>query len=211
MFLRLKNSSVTPQGYWRVTRDFGPYNGDPSTLIFGGDLPDLTEAVLRYRVTNNLDIENLDARISDWICRNVNVECVPVNVPRSKGPLAVGRMALQFLYAMGQWLTRGGHVDPDEAEARAETCASCTANVELDNPGCFGCAGIAAKIAAVIGDRKTRVDSSLRFCNVCGCSNAVSAWVPMDVLARVHKLEEFPSDIGNGLKCWKKEYADAHP
>lgn len=177
-------------------------------MIRGGDLPDLTHKVSTYRIINSLPLGDPEAEIQDWLCRNAGAACVPAKqVAPAPGAKANGAMVARFLNAMLQWMLHGGWVEQEEAERRAEICAGCPWNNYLDDAACFGCFGLSEKVLKIIGNRKTRLDDSLRFCSRCGCSNAVSVFVPMDILARAHKLEEFPDDVG-GQPCWKKAYAD---
>lgn len=185
---------------------------DPKDYIRGGDLQDLAHRVSGYRIINNLSLGDPESEIQDWLCRHTGAQCVPARRPAPMpGVKAKGAMVARFLNAMLQWMLRGGHVDQEEAERRAEICASCPFNVHIDDANCFGCFGFGEKVSKIIGNRRTRMEDSLHFCSLCGCSNAVSAFVPMDILARAHKLEEFPADIGGGIPCWKRAFADSQP
>lgn len=208
--LRLKYPNETPPGYWRFPRHPEiPLTGDPNEFIPGGDIQDLTTKVHNFRVVNRLPLGDPQSEIEDWICRNTGAQCVPARAITFKpGVMAKGQMVARFLSAMAQWMAQGGHVPQEEAEARAELCAGCPWNAHIDDITCFGCFGLTEKVIKILGGRKTRMDESLRFCALCGCSNAVSAFVPMEILARAHKLEEFPIDIGNGTPCWKRAYAE---
>lgn len=201
--LKLRINWTVPNGGWRYPRFPERPVVDPSKdLIFGGDLPDLFKRVTEFRVSNNLDVVDIEARVMDYLCRVTNSDCVPA-AQRKKGLRARGADVARFLYAMTMWMVKGGFVPQEEAEDRAETCASCEHNQPADDAGCLGCFGLASRVMTIIGDRRTRVDSALNFCNICGCSCAVQAFVPMEVLARVHKLEEFPPH------CWKRKWVEA--
>lgn len=199
----LRNKMETPPGGWRFPRPDG-------SLITGGDVFDLAKKVSDYRIINNIPLGDPESEIQDFLCRqNPHPPCGPANRPQPKpGVKAKGVMVARFLNAMAQWMVHGGHVEQEEAERRAEICAGCPWNTFLDDAACFGCFGLTEKVMKIIGNRKTRMDDSLRFCGLCGCSNAVSAFVPMDILARAHKLDEFPADVGGGVPCWKRAYAD---
>lgn len=211
--LRLKNPAETPPGYWTYPRHpERPTTSDPNDFIWGGDLQNLVAKVHEFRVINGLPLGDPEAEIQDYICRTRGAQCVPANPAKPlPGRKARGGDVARFLSAMASWMENGGYVEQDEAERRAEICAGCQYNTPVDDAGCFGCFGLAARVMQVIGNRKTRLDGSLQFCGVCGCNNAVQAFVPMDVLAKAHKLEQFPEDIGlpgQKIPCWKREYAD---
>lgn len=191
-----------------------PLTGDPREMIRGGDFGDLVSKVNEFRVINGLPLGNPEVEIQEYICRNTGAECVPANPAKPMpGFKPKGAMVARFLYAMAQWMANGGHVSQEEAEQRAERCSNCAYNTDIDDAAtCSGCFGMAAKIMQVIGDRKTKMDASLKFCGVCGCSNAVQAFVPLDVLAKAHNLVDFPDDVGvpgEKIPCWKREWADA--
>lgn len=89
-------------------------------------------------------------------------------------------------------------VGEKEALRRASICAQCPYNIKV--PGCTGCQGIANAVFEVIGKRQTPLDSMLRQCGVCGCSNTAQVWVPMRILAKTITPEmEFPE------WCWKRD------
>lgn len=208
--LKIRNTRETPAGYWR----FELPNG---TLLYGGTLDDLVEKLHSFRINNNLDLGDPSAEIQDYLCRQTpGPKCVPANPAKPlPGVKASGGMVARFISAMIAWMKSDQAISQEEADERSELCGSCSFNAPIDDLACFGCFGILAKIAQVIGNRKTRLDSSLQHCSICGCSNAIQVWAPMDVLSRVHKFEDFPDNIGindgNGVpvKCWKKQYADA--
>lgn len=85
-------------------------------------------------------------------------------------------------------------VDQSEAERRAKICAACPH--QIDTSGCWGCKGIAGMLPHIAGAKTTFYDSQLKACGVCGCYNAVSVHLPIDVQG------------GDGLDfpdwCWKK-------
>lgn len=209
--LALKNRMETPPGYWKYPRNVdAPLTSDPKDWIIGGDFQDLIAKVNSFRISNGYPLGNPEAEIQDFICRTTGAQCVPANPAKPMpGRKARGGDVARFLGAMASWMVSSAYVDQEEAERRAEICAGCAFNVPIDDSNCLGCFGLTARVMKVIGDRHTRMDGSLQFCGVCGCSNAVQAFVPMEVLAKAHKLEEFPTDVGDGkTACWKREYAD---
>jgi hypothetical protein len=84
-------------------------------------------------------------------------------------------------------------VEQDEAERRAAICASCP--YQVSTAGCWGCKGIAGMLPAIAGARKTSYDAQLQACNVCGCYNAVSVHLPVNV--------QNGDDLPFPQWCWK--------
>lgn len=211
MILKLRNPREVPPGYWRFPRNpSGPEPSDPQDFIWGGDFQNLIAKVHEYRVINSLPLGNPEEEIGDWLCRHTGAQCAPSNPPKPlPGVRASGSMVARFLSAMALWTVSSEKVDQEEAELRGETCSNCEHNADIDDQTCLGCFGLIGRIINIIGDRKTRVDSSLKNCNICGCVNAVQAFVPIEILGRVHNLSDFPTDIGDGkTKCWKRAWVD---
>lgn len=214
MPLKLRNSAETPPGYFRFPmhpESWKPSDDPQKSLLFGGDIDDLTKKVLEFRITNGLQLGNIEEEIHDWLCRNTGARCRPAPPKDPLGWLrAKGDEIARFLKAMSIWAVNGGYVEQEEAEKRAETCASCRYNVLQDDSICFGCFGYLARVMQIIGNRTTRMNDSLKFCGICGCSNSVSVFVPLDVLGRAHRNLDFPDDIGQvdadgkPVPCWKK-------
>jgi hypothetical protein len=206
--LTLKQLDVTPPGYWHFPR-YPDADGDDipaeRRYIIGGDFQDLVKRVAEFRIINSLPLGKPEEEISDWICRHTEAPCRPANPPEAMpGRKARGADVARFLMAMGAWMKHGGHVSQEEADRRSETCGNCQFRTTIDDGACFGCFGLMAKVMAIIGNRKARFADEQSFCGVCGCNVAAQAWVPIDILARAHKLEDFPEDTGNGTPCWKK-------
>lgn len=209
--LRLKNPSETPRGYWRYPRHHvmdGERYAEPindGNFITGGDLQNLVYNINEYRVTNSLPLGDANAEAQDWLCRTSGARCVPaVPVEHVPGRKARAVDVARFLWALAAWMKTTETVSQEEADRRAEICIGCPFNVPVDDTACWGCFNLTARIMRVIGNRRTRFDEGLKFCGLCGCSNVVSAFVPLSVLGKAHKLEEFPADIGNGAPCWKR-------
>jgi len=211
--LKLSNPKITPPGYWRVDKDLRtPTPGEPSDYIYGGDLEDLCKKFSDYRISNNLQLGDTQAQVEDWICRNSASKCRPSNPPKPEGDVkARGAMVAQFFRYMAQRFQSSEVVSQEEAERRAEICANCRFNVRVDDAGCVGCFGLAARIVALIGENKTKLDSSLFFCGICGCSNTVSVFAPLPVLEKIYNPADFPEDVnGSGTPCWKRDALNTH-
>lgn len=215
--LKLRDKMAVPPGYWRFPRRWIIENDryispvDDGDFIFGGDYPQLVDRVVEYRIINTLPLGDADSEVQDWICRNTGASCAPER-PKSTEPRrrARGRDVATFLQAMAEWVKSDEIVPQEEAERRAEICGGCRFNVEIDDGACMGCFGLTARIMRIIGQRKTRVDSVLKFCAECGCSGAVMAFVPMTILNKAHVGESFTDNTGQQVDgvpvpCWRRE------
>lgn len=203
--LRLKNPKETPSGYWRFPRDPSSPRRDEQAMIYGGDLDTLVARISEYRIINEIPLGDPRAEAEDFLCRETNAECLPVR-PRGffAGMLVKGEDLARFVSALAAWMTSADVVPQEEAERRAEICLGCKFHSNLSESSCAGCYGLAGRIAGIIGGRKTRLDSDLKFCGICSCSLQVVVYAPLRILDRAHKLSSFPSNVGDGNPCWQK-------
>lgn len=116
--------------------------------------------------------------------------------------------ARSFAATLVNYVSTGGRlVDQNTANIRAETCASCHANVP-DKEARTGCCGkglvesaaILAMRKGIVGDRVTTSHSKLGSCSVCGCVNNLQVWFPSNPLGvNDENKNAYPSF------CWKKD------
>ena len=88
-----------------------------------------------------------------------------------------------FLNVVGHWVAGILHgkevfVSQEEAEKRAEICASCDLNVNIAG-SCGACADRIARALAVIGSRRTKLDEKLGACSICSCALRAAVHVPI--------------------------------
>lgn len=211
MNLLLQNTMRIPSGGWRYPRNIehdGQKYGKPISdgqFITGGDFPELVYRVGEFRIINNIPLGDPEAEVNDWLCRNTGAKCSPAKPAAGFAKPPSGAAIVRFLAAMAKWFVSGDSVSQEEAERRAEICAGCRFNLPPADFSCFGCFGLFARIAAIIGERKTRMNESLRFCGHCGCSLPVVVFTPIALLDRTHANSDFPTDIGQGEQpCWRK-------
>lgn len=204
--LKLRNSRETPNGMWRYPRNPSNPSRAEKDMIFGGDIDHLVARVSEYRIINELPLNDVRADVEDFLCRETGADCSPVRPRGLSGLKVFGADLARFVSAMASWVTSADMVPQEEAERRAEICASCKMNQPLSDVACAGCYGLAGRILAIIGDRRTRMENVLEYCGVCSCANKIQVFAPLAVLNRAHKLSDFPSNIGdaNGTPCWKK-------
>lgn len=200
--LRLKDTATIPPGGWRyIHRETG-------AVIHGQTYRELIAAVVDFHKANNFPIGLLfESAVQDQMCRAIGEGmdqfCSAVPREHQAYPLTTRKIGATeikaFLKVMKEWAKTGEPmVSQEEAERRAEICASCPMNIEAT--GCRTCQGIAAYAAEIGGVRKTRLDSSLKTCSVCGCFLRVAISFPlapqMSILTDEQR-QAFPSF------CWK--------
>lgn len=106
---------------------------------------------------------------------------------------------------LASWATSGfALVDPELAESRAATCASCYANVPI--PGCASCTSIMTAVTDAVGGKQVKSEPLLhgKSCAYCHCASSANVWVPIAVSQNGvddRILQEMPS------YCWKKKSA----
>ena len=87
----------------------------------------------------------------------------------------------RFVYTVKNWILKGGKpVDSQEAERRAEICASCPMNVPV--AGCTACRRLASSLFPSLKDHSTAFDAELKGCGGCGCDLKLKVWLPFEVL-----------------------------
>lgn len=197
--LELKHRDITPPRGW----DFLVPDGGP--LIEAGDFGELVLKVLDYCVKHGLPTDNLAAIVEDEICRRKPVRCAPPRPAPDGSTRSIGVADVwRFLKTVIEWMKSGGFIDQAEAERRAETCAGCRFNGEVDH-GCWGCAGLFSIVESAIGNRTTRMGHALKNCKACACLNSVQVFVPLPVLQKASGNLEYPADTdGKGTPCWKR-------
>jgi hypothetical protein len=139
------------------------------------------------------------SQIENSLCERLagSGNCVPCS--QAKQTLGFGEI-VRWVRAMYNFATQSKFqlVDQEEAERRAKICAACPH--QISTSGCWGCKGIAGMLPAIAGARKTSYDGQLKACGVCGCFNAVSVHLPLDVQQDSHL--SFPDH------CWKKSQSE---
>lgn len=189
--LAISDTSTTPQGGWKITIGDKRLSAHSYTAL-------LNKAIWeagRQDLALPLDKEQW---FQDLLCRQINTKCeVVAPVTTATRKLNAGD-ALHFLKVVWKWLASSGAelVPQSEADRRAEICASCPLNIPIT--GCSVCKGIAGKIFGITKGRKTRWDSQLQGCGVCGCINKLQVFIPLKALEKgVTPEMRFPNF------CWK--------
>ena len=187
-FCYQKKTNVPAGGWWVNC----PVLNEP---VRGGDWNDMVincEKLLIARgITPPVD---LVSQIQHNLCERLagDSNCVPCSQQRQTLGFA---QIVRWVRAMYHFAKENKFqlVDQEEAERRAKICAACPHQIATS--GCWGCKGIAGMLPAIAGAKTTSYDQQLKACGVCGCYNAVSVHLPVDVQG------------GEGLEfpphCWK--------
>jgi hypothetical protein len=187
-FCYAKKTNVPAQG-WLVNCPI------VNEFVRGGDWHDMVnncEKLLISRgITPPLDIvSQIEHNLCDRLAGDSN--CVPCSQERQTLGFA---NIVRWVKAMYQFAINGKFelVSEEEAERRAKICAACPH--QISTSGCWGCKGIAGMLPSIAGARKTIYDAQLKACGICGCYNAVSVHLPVEVQGG--ETLEFPDF------CWK--------
>lgn len=204
MSLKLKNRNTCPPGH-----NFPYIDPDTKIVIGAPSFSALERKVWNHRVANNL-VPLPDTAIEDIVCRQlIDRGCAEycIDSEHSFLPIVTGfkvtfDQVKRGTLTIASNLIRGNPlVEQAEADRRSRLCAKCPYNV--DPEGCTPCTmgAVRSLVKAVVGNRVTVEEASLKSCAFCGCFNASQVWFPLDVLQKFMRKE-----INDNLPgfCWKK-------
>lgn len=189
----VNKTDATPNGGWRYTH---PVTGMKFGSIVYGVLLTLVQ---KHCKANNLPFDL--ATFEDELCKQAHnggncaegTKEYPVQPKRTTIDDAAS-----FISVAKEWMKDRDFVPQEEAERRAEICAACPENQQI--AGCSACRNLVGRLTQLLGQRRTKQDSKLQGCRVCGCSNVAQVHVPLDALAKgINPDMVFPDH------CWKKE------
>ena len=204
---RILDKSTPPPGGW--------YWVEPSTQrIFKHYARDAFFQEIRdHRLRQGIPIEpGWEERIEDEICRNNphwgREVCGRTERYGERRPVSLAAMQ-SFLNVVGHWVAGILHgkevfVSQEEAEKRAEICASCDLNVNIAG-SCGACADRIARALAVIGSRRTKLDEKLGACSICSCALRAAVHVPIEpqIAGLSEELKEDFRKVSS--YCWKAQ------
>lgn len=188
-----------------VFMKFRPFEG-PSRYVFtdpdtnyqykAENQAQLVKQVIGYRTQNRLEpIEALDAVLENYWCHlpENKGKCTFYTLKRGFLQTLKGGISLLTNYMYDKFVTQ------EKADARAEVCSKCPHNVHPEK-GKFD--AWADEIAvATIGERKTKYDTQLGTCELCGCPLRCRTWFGGAEELDQKELMQFPGF------CWRvKEY-----
>lgn len=196
MFQCLSNLLHVPPGGWKYTQE------DSGLELRGGDYYDLRENVRKHRQLNSFTAgPDLDNEIQTQICTKLApsaraVFCRPCQ-PLAREHSVDLEDVRHFLQVAVEWMKKREFVSQQEADTRAEVCASCPKNIAIE--GCRTCRGLIKHTLNLVGHRRTPFDEQLGACEVCGCSNQAQIHLPLEALKKgITKKMKFPD------WCWKR-------
>lgn len=180
-------TNCPPNGWWIIW--------DDGEKIEGGDWDDLVAVCYKHIVSKGLvPPVDLARQVEYKLCDRISPSllCHPCQrVQQTIGFMEIVRwVRAMYNFAINKKFEL---VPQEEAERRARICAACPH--QISTSGCWGCKGIAGLLPAIAGARKTEYDLQLKACGVCGCYNAVSVHIPLEVQQDTSlKFPDF---------CWK--------
>lgn len=196
--MKLKNQLLAPPGGWKYQQ--------PETGLWLNAITEetLLRKISQHRQNNNLPhvnppFETLAAEIEDCICRKMS--------PRDQRRLCDDGIRyksgvrweelLGFFKSNLKYFASGQEqVAQDEAERRANICATCPLNVPVS--GCAVCKeSIKAYRNKIAKVTPTFEDCRLKACGVCGCDLKTIVHFPLETL-RAKGEHNFPD------WCWQK-------
>ena len=189
-FCYSRKSDVPPKG-WLVKCPV--LNVD----VQGGDFWDMVGKCEKLLISNGINPPtDLLSQIENNLCDRLagHPACVPCSQEKQKLGFAE---IVRWVKAMYQFAINGKFelVPQEEAERRAKICAACPHQIATS--GCWGCKGIAGMLPHIAGAKTTSYDPQLKACGICGCYNAVSVHLPVEVQGGENL--EFPDF------CWKSK------
>tara|TARA_R100000808_G_scaffold15629_1_gene35981 strand:- start:8348 stop:8947 length:600 start_codon:yes stop_codon:yes gene_type:complete len=192
--------NITPPDGWRYLVP------DTKVLVKGNHFGHLLAKVEEHMSANGIPVPlNLEEYVENYMCGLFPDKCVEVEVktqPDKAKKMTVGDV-LRFTAMIGADMMNGRkRVANEEANRRANVCASCPDNIDPD--GCTGCnRGKMEKLVdALTGSIATPDDSRLKSCRHCGCINRAQVWFPLEILQKFTTKEVNQALPSN---CWKKQ------
>ena len=181
--LKVVNKVDVPRGGWTYKVEA------TGVTVNAGSINKLKQHVFAHLNANRIEIPaGLEDEIEDTACRNIGdgmgrwcAERTP-ELPKPGHSKWRAADVLRFLKTVTQWGLAGGFkfVPIEEAERRAEICATCPMNTLVQ--GCMGCGGVGTLVKMIRGSTRTSQDDKLHTCEVCGCFLQVKVLVPAGVI-----------------------------
>lgn len=138
------------------------------------------------------------------LCRDYPAECQldDPRFPRKRNWLSFHEIIAGTKLLLKFKVSGSPVVAQEEAERRANICASCPFNVEFQRPCAGLCGELYSLVQSIIGNLHVSQESKVKSCQLCGCYLGAAVWLPVDLQRSVlseHQLEQFDSvDF-----CWK--------
>jgi hypothetical protein len=189
-----------------------PYGGvyrwvDPISKVevLGTHWEMLMNRIYEERRANSLPCGiEFEAEVEADLCRDYPAEC-ELNDPRF--PKKRGWIPFHEIVAGTKLLLRfklagSPLVAQEEAERRANICATCPFNVEYHRPCAGLCGELKSLVESIVGAARVSQESRLKSCSLCGCFLGAAVWLPVD-LQRSVLSETQTGQFDNVEWCWK--------
>ena len=194
----------------------GPYRWrDPITKveILGMNWTMLMNRIYDHRKANSIPVGiELEEEVERDLCRDYPAEC-EINDPRF--PKVLARIGFNEILSGTKLLLKVKLeniplVQREEAERRANICASCPFNVDFQRPCAGLCGELYNVVKAIVGNENVSNSERLKSCSLCGCFLGAAVWLPVDVQLSVLPQEKV-DQFNNVPHCWKKSAPAAMP
>lgn len=200
-YLRVKIRGMTPPGGYRYTF---PQDGHQ---IKCGIYEDFLNEVRKHYQRNGYEMPaDWAEQAEDQCCRLMPAGVCMYGDGSEPAFIVSNRFSFDDVVrgtkTLAAWVSSGFPlVEQEVAEARANICAACFANVSI--PGCTSCVNFAQTVSEVVGRKELKADPELqnKACAYCHCSSQANVWIPIEVSRHgltPEILEQLPTF------CWKK-------
>lgn len=151
---------------------------------------DLLDQIVRHYGANKLEIPvDLEARVDDYICRNVPDGFCEGDTDGEKSPFR--NLTVWTVEKNSRNLLVGtAYADQKTAESRVAKCLGCKNNLRHM---CASCTGLLQVIRGILGRRATPADSFLGVCAATGCLLTAMAF---------RKDVKYACECATPEECW---------
>jgi hypothetical protein len=138
------------------------------------------------------------------LCRDYPAECElnDPRFPKKRGWLSFHEIVAGTRALLKFKLAGSPLVAQEEAERRANICATCPFNVEFQRPCAGLCGELNTLVQAIVGGRQTSNAGRLKSCQLCGCFIGAAIWIPVDIQREV-LTDAQREQFDNVDWCWK--------
>ena len=161
--------------YWPVEQT--------KTVVVSLTFPTLIETVKKHLNANDVAIPiELEREMNEFACERHPENCAEID-PDSERKVSLWYQAKRFFTAAIS-AAKDGCVSQEEAERRAAICVNCPENGEQEVVTCAGCwtAKFVKDAAEALSTKHTSLDSQLRTCRKCQCSNLLKVHVKREAM-----------------------------
>ena len=199
------NSALVPPFGFRFPRNFP---AEDNSWIESDTFDNLVTAILNYRVTNKLEVGNVEGDVEAYICGRYPNHCTPtgsggtIEATPDEVPKNLRERVSQW--SANRYASIGAieFVTQEEAQRRANICEGCPHNTNW-RFGCPPCIAHADRDLIMLRQANSVPNQDkLMGCDICGHDNGTSNWMPLDKLQHAKKYKEELPDF-----CWLKEIA----